>query len=54
MYDRIESLGRETPERKMARATALRAMLDRSPETDPNRFDRAQDAYLAEPDGVAE
>lgn len=45
----FQSLGAESPQRKTARATALWAALDALPETDPDRFNKARDAYLADP-----
>jgi len=49
MDDRFESLGAESPERKAARGEALWAVLDALPENDPDRFDKARRAYLADP-----
>ena len=49
MDARIETLGAESPERKAERAVALWATLDALPETDPTRFDKARNAYLADP-----
>lgn len=54
MDERIDSLGAEAPERKAARAAALWAALDALPETDPNRFNKARSAYLADPPQQAE
>lgn len=45
----FQSLGAESPQRKTARATALWAALDALPETDPDRFNKARDAYLTDP-----
>lgn len=49
MDEAFESLPAESPERKAARATALWAVLDALPESDPNRLLQARSAYLADP-----
>ena len=49
MDEAFQSLGAESPQRKAARAAALWLAIDALPETDPDRINKARDAYLADP-----